>query len=311
MLDQIKNVANGTVDLVVCSPPYVIGKSYENAKTVSEYVEWMDKVVAEIKRTLKKSGGVCWQVGTHVSDEGEYLPLDMLFYPLFKKAGFILKNRVMWTFGSGLHSEKRLSGRYETLLWFVLGDKYTFNLDPIRVASKYPGKCAYKGPNKGNPSGNPLGKNPSDVWQIMMDEWEKSIWDFPNVKANHVEKNSAHPCQFPVELAERCVLAFSNSSDTILDPFCGLGSSGIAAVFHDRKFVGIDSEARYIQLARERIESALDGTLKTRKIGTAIAETTASSSLKQTPAAWKQAIDKQKSKKRIYDQYRQDQDDGD
>ena len=110
----------------------------------------------------------------------------------------------------GLHCKKRLSGRYETILWFTKSDDYTFNLDPIRVPQKYPNKKYFKGKNKGKLSCNPLGKNPSDVWEI------------PNVKHNHVEKTE-HPCQFPVELVDRLVLSLTNEGDVVFDPFLDLG----------------------------------------------------------------------------------------
>ena len=77
------------------------------------------------------------------------------------------------------------------------------------VPSKYPGKTYFKGRKHGKPSGNPLGKNPSDFWGFLSEEWEREVWEIPNVKANHPEK-SIHPCQFPIELVERCVLAFTD-----------------------------------------------------------------------------------------------------
>jgi adenine-specific DNA-methyltransferase len=126
-------------------------------------------------RLLHPRGSICWQVGNHV-DDGEVVPLDIVLYPIFKEHGLKLRNRIVWHFEHGLHCTKRLSGRYETILWFTKSNDYTFNLDPIRVPSKYPGKKHFKGPRAGQLSGNPLGKNPSDVWI------------FPNVKNNHVEK---------------------------------------------------------------------------------------------------------------------------
>ena len=156
---------------------------------------------------------------------------------MFKNAGFRLRNRIVWHFGHGLHASKRLSGRYETLLWFSKTDNYTFNLDEIRVPSKYPGKRSFKGANKGELSGNPLGKNPSDFWDDIKDDDDKLVWEIPNVKANHPEK-TAHPCQFPVELAERCVLALTNNKDIVFDPFVGSGSSAVASIMHGRNFLG-------------------------------------------------------------------------
>lgn len=94
--------------------------------------------------------------------------MDIYFYPLFKELGMFLRNRIVWHFGHGLHTKNRFSGRYETFLWFTKNKDYIFNLDPVRSPSKYPGKLHYSGSKKGLPSGNPLGKNPSDVWEIIM-----------------------------------------------------------------------------------------------------------------------------------------------
>ena len=160
----------------------------------------------------------------------------------------------MWHFGHGLHCSKRLSGRYETILWFTKGDDYIFNLDPIRVPSKYPNKKYFKGPNSGKISGNPLGKNPSDVWEI------------PNVKSNHIEK-TIHPCQFPVELVERLVLALTNKGDIVLDPYMGVGSSVIAAIKHNRRGYGCEIVQEYVDIARDRINDFYAGRLKTREMG--------------------------------------------
>jgi adenine-specific DNA-methyltransferase len=293
-------------DLIVSSPPYGIGKSYEEFKTVEDYEKWAEDVIIHMKQCLNKEhGAVCFQVGTHVNPQtNEYLPLDILFTPLFLKHGFFLKNRIIWTFGSGLHSTKRLSGRYEVLLWFVLNpNNFRFHLDDIRVMSKEPGKRSYKGPRKGELSGNPLGKNPSDVWEIMQEEWEKSMWEFPNVKSNHVEKVASHPCQFPVELAERCILAFSNQGDVVLDMFCGTGSTGCAAAFHQRRFIGVEMDPAFIEISRERIKSAIDGTLKSRKIGTKIQEASVEAKTKIYPKEWDDLLSQQKKKPRIYPQY--------
>ncbi len=298
-------------DLIISSPPYGIGKIYEEKKTLNDYKLWAISIVENLKKNLKPNGAVCWQVGTFV-EKGEYIPLDLIYAPIFMEKGFTLKNRIVWKFGSGLHSETRFSGRYEVLLWFVMDkSNYTFNLDPVRINSKEPSKRSFKGPNKGKLSGNPLGKNPSDVWKIVVDEWEKGEWNFPNVKSNHVEKNSAHPCQFPIELAERCILAFSNEGDTIMDPFSGTGSTGCAAVFHDRKFIGVECNQEYVEISRERIRSALDGTLKTRKIGTKIQSASTSAKTRQIPSEWTDVREDQSKKRRLYPQWKNESEDDD
>ena len=204
---RVRRVTDGSVQLVITSPPYNIGKSYEEKAPLQDYLEPYRDFCGQLFRVLDDGGSVCWQVGNFTQD-GEVFPLDIYFYELFKDAGFTLKNRIIWHFRHGLHARRRLSGRYETILWFCKGSEPKFNLDSIRVPSLYPGKLAFKGPNRGQPTGNPLGKNPSDYWHdVLLEEWETGVWDIPNVKANHPEK-TIHPCQFPVELAERCILAF-------------------------------------------------------------------------------------------------------
>ena len=187
-------------------------------------------------------------------DNGEVVPLDTLFYPIFKSFGLKLRNRIVWHFGHGMHCSRRLSGRYETINWWTKGEEYTWHLDPIRVPSKYPNKRHYKGPKKGELSGNPNGKNPGDVWEI------------PNVKHNHPEK-TIHPCQFPVELVERLVLSMTDPGDTVLDPYMGVGSAVIAALMHDRIGLGCDNDREYVKIARDRINQWQEGDLRVRLMG--------------------------------------------
>lgn len=249
-LEFLKGLKRNSVQLVVTSPPYNIGKSYEKRSSLDAYVEAQSKVITECVRVLKPGGSICWQVGNHVQS-GEVFPLDVILYPVFRKHDLKLRNRVVWHFEHGLHCSKRLSGRHETILWFTKGDEYTFNLDPIRVPSKYPNKKHFKGPKAGQLSSNPLGKNPGDVWII------------PNVKSNHVEK-TIHPCQFPVELIERLVLSLTKPGDVVFDPYMGVGSSVIAAVKHGRQGYGCDVVQKYVAIAHERLGSLKAGTLRTR-----------------------------------------------
>ncbi|MGH7075375.1 MAG: DNA-methyltransferase [Stellaceae bacterium] len=249
-LDFMRPLGNGTMQLIVTSPPYNIGKSYESRSPLDAYIQSQAQVISECVRLLHPRGSLCWQVGNHVQN-GEIFPLDIVLYPIFREHGLKLRNRIVWHFEHGLHCSKRLSGRHETVLWFTKSDDYVFNLDPIRVPSKYPGKKYFKGPKVGQLSGNPLGKNPSDVWV------------FPNVKNNHVEK-TIHPCQFPVELAERLVLALTSPSDAVLDPYMGVGSSIVAAAKHSRVGYGCDIVQEYVDIAWRRLHDLRAGRLKTR-----------------------------------------------
>lgn len=237
-------------DLIVTSPPYNIGKEYETRTGLEKYLEWQERIIDALIPRLKPGGSICWQVGNFV-DENEIFPLDIEFAPIFKKHKLQLRNRIIWQFGHGLHTQRRFSGRYEVVLWYTQTqskkDPYTFNLDPVRVPAKYPGKKHFKGPNAGQLSGNPLGKNPEDVWNI------------PNVKSNHVEKTE-HPCQFPVGLIERLILSLTNPSDLVFDPFAGVASAGVAAALHGRRFWGCEQIAEYAKIGVKRLQDALDGT---------------------------------------------------
>ena len=249
----MKTLSDESMKLVVTSPPYNLGKDYEARTSLDAWLAGQERVIGECVRLLHPKGSICWQVGNHVHN-GEIVPLDTLLYPLFRARGLKLRNRIVWHFGHGLHCSKRLSGRYETINWWTRGGDYTWNLDPIRVPSKYPGKRHFKGPNIGRLSGNPRGKNPGDVWV------------FPNVKNNHPEK-TAHPCQFPVELVERLVLSMTDAGDSVFDPYMGVGSSAVAALMHGRAAWGCDTVPRYVEIARERVRALRDGTLKTRPMG--------------------------------------------
>ncbi len=253
----LKNLHNESVDLIVTSPPYCMNKAYESPEDdVSTFRQCHEDIFDDIYRVLKPGGSVCWQVGYHVSDAC-VVPLDFIVYDTFMKRSrmcnipFVLRNRIIWTFGHGLNSARRFSGRHETILWFTKGESETFNLDVVRVPQKYPGKRAYKGAHKGELTGNPLGKNPSDVW------------DIPNVKANHVEKTE-HPCQFPVAIPTRLILALTRPEAVVLDPFMGSGSTGVAAVLENRSFVGIEKDPGYFKIAQKRLADAEKGTVKVR-----------------------------------------------
>jgi len=258
-LDLLAAVPDESVQLIVTSPPYNIGKSYEKRSPLDCYVEFQRRVITDCVRVLKPEGSICWQVGNFVDKKssGSVVPLDIVLFPIFADLGLKLRNRIVWHFEHGLHCSKRFSGRYETILWFTKTDDYLFDVDPVRVPQKYPGKKHFKGPRAGQYSCNPLGKNPGDLWLI------------PNVKNNHVEK-TGHPCQFPVELIERLILSMTREDDWVLDPFAGVGTTMAAAAKHGRRGVGAEVVGGYCAIARERARAALGGILKSRPMNTPV-----------------------------------------
>lgn len=247
----IKKIPDGSIDLIFSSPPYCMGKQYEATSDVAEFIKQHATLLPELVRILRPGGSLCWQVGNHTKN-GIVTPLDALVIAEMMKIPDVqLRNRVIWTVAHGLHCTNRFSGRHEAVLWYTKGENYTFNLDEVRVPQKYPGKTHAKGPNKGKLSGNPLGKNPGDVWEI------------PNVKANHIEKTE-HPCQFPVALPQIFIRALTNDQDLVFDPFMGSASTGVAAVIEGRRFLGCEIDEGYTKIAEIRLRNSLNGTERTR-----------------------------------------------
>jgi adenine-specific DNA-methyltransferase len=272
-LELLRALPDGAARLVVTSPPYNVGKSYEKPLSTADYVAEQETTLRECVRVLAADGSLCWQVGNAVSGPASITPIDCLLWPVFEKLGLKLRNRVVWTFGHGEHCKRRLSPRYETLLWFTKGDDYVFDVDPIRVPQKYPGKKAFRGPRAGQYAGNPLGKNPGDVWEI------------PNVKSAHPEKTE-HPCQFPVELVERLVLSLTKPQDLVVDPYCGVGSALVAALKHGRRAAGSDLCARYVAVARERVSALARGELPMRPMGKPLLDPRDAGAVGRRPPAW-------------------------
>src|SRR4051812_40038273 len=159
-----------SIDLTLTSPPYCLGKPYDTSTDVAAFQRLHELILPEIVRVTNPGGSICWQVGYHVSN-GTFTPLDFLVHSIMRDFDDVyLQNRIIWEFSHGHHLRKRFSPRHEVILWYTIGKDYYFDLDAVRVPQKYPGKRRYKGANKGELSGNPFGKNPSDVWT------------FPNVK---------------------------------------------------------------------------------------------------------------------------------
>ncbi|MDP3442768.1 MAG: site-specific DNA-methyltransferase, partial [Ignavibacteria bacterium] len=282
-LDLVNQIysTNTKAELIVTSPPYNVGKEYEKKKPLEEYIIDQKETIEACLSVLSETGSICWQVGHYIEGtkkNKEAFPLDLVLYPIFKEFNLKLRNRIVWYFGHGLNENARFSGRHETILWFTRDtDKYTFNLDPVRIPQKYPGKRSFRGSKVGQLSGNPLGKNPTD------------IWDMPNVKSNHVEK-TGHPCQFPVALVARLVLALTNENDLVLDPYLGVGTTAVASILFNRRTAGSDIEQKYLDIARGRIEKAYIGELPYRPINQPVYQPDGKSSVSRIPDEWKNLL---------------------
>lgn len=235
----LSKLPNESVDLVVSSPPYNLGKEYEAKRALSIYLDEQTEVLRHCARVLKPTGSIFWQVGAF-SDAGMLVPLDIRFFPILEGLGLIPKNRIIWARQHGLHARRKFSCRHETILWFTKSEDHLFDLGGIRVPQKYQNKKHYRGDRRGEFSCNPEGKNPGDIWM------------FRNVKHNH-EEQTIHPCQFPEDLIARVVLATTNPAGVVLDPYMGTGTVAVVARDHGRHFVGAELEPKYHAVALRRL----------------------------------------------------------
>jgi adenine-specific DNA-methyltransferase len=237
--ELLARTPDASVDLIVSSPPYNIGKEYESRVALELYLNEQRSVLSECVRILKDTGSIFWQVGSY-SHNGNIIPLDIRFFPILEDLGLNPKNRIMWVRQHGLHAKRKFSGRHESILWFTKTDNHKFNLDPIRVPQKWQNKKSYRGENKGELTCNPDGKNPGDVWL------------FQNVKHNHHEQ-TIHPCQFPEDMIARIVLSTTEPGDVIFDPYMGTGTVAVVARDLGRRYAGAELDPRYYEVAMRRV----------------------------------------------------------
>ena len=243
-LPWLKSLPDASVDLVVSSPPYNIGKEYERRRALAVYLDEQRRVLAECARVLKSTGSIFWQVGSYSLD-GALIPLDVKFFPILEELDMVPRNRIAWIRPHGLHARNKFSARYETVLWFTKSSEYKFRLDSVRVPQKYQNKKSHRGVNKGELSSNPLGKNPGDVWL------------FQNVKHNH-EEQTVHPAQFPEDMIARIVLSSTDEGDVVLDPYMGTGTVAVVARDHGRHYLGAEMDAGYHSIAAQRLSGLPD-----------------------------------------------------
>jgi adenine-specific DNA-methyltransferase len=231
------------VDLTVTSPPYNIGKSYEHVRAVDDYIHWSAAWTSAVHGVTTPTGAFWLNLGyLHVPGKGRAVPIP---YLLWDKIPFFFLQELVWNYGAGVTAKRSFSPRNEKWLFYVADEsQYTFNLDDVRDPNvKYPNQK-----KNGKFRCNPLGKNPSDVWQ------------FPKVTTGakrSSKERTAHPAQFPLGVVERIVKVSSNLGDIVLDPFSGSASTGIAAVGTGRVYIGVEKSEEYCRMSVERVERFL------------------------------------------------------
>ena len=230
------------INTTITSPPYNIGKEYEKIMTVEDYINWCSSWIEQIYNLTKKDGSLLLNLGyLEVKDKGRNVPIP---YLLWDKTPFYLIQEIIWNYGAGVSCRKILSPRNEKILWYVKDENnYTFNLDPIRDPNvKYPNQK-----KNGKLRCNPLGKNPSDVWQIAK---------VTSGSKRSSKERTKHPAQFPNELIDKFVQGFSNPNDIILDPFIGSGTTAEMSLKYGRKCIGFEIREDYCEITVDRIQNS-------------------------------------------------------
>lgn len=235
--------SNFRLDLTVTSPPYNIGKEYESNMAIEDYIQWSEKWIQSVYDITKTDGSFWLNVGYLTVDKvGKAVPIT---YLLWDKIQFYLMQEIVWKYGAGVSAKKFFAPRNEKFMFYVKNENnYVFNLDLVRDKNvKYPNQK-----KNGKLRCNPLGKNPTDVW------------DFPKVtsgKNRSSKERTEHPAQFPLSVIDRIIKVSSNNFDVIFDPFSGSGTTGIASHGNYRIYVGIEIDKKYCDLSIERFENYL------------------------------------------------------
>lgn len=238
-VDIMKLMPSSSIPLTVTSPPYNIGKEYEKVMDLEEYLKWTEDWIDSVYNLTSSKGSFWLNLGyIKMYGTAKAIPLP---YLIWNRVPFFLIQEIVWNYGAGVAGRKFFSPRNEKFLWYVKDeDEYVFNLDDVRDPNvKYPNQK-----KNGKLKCNPLGKNPTDVWQIAK---------VTSGRDRSSKERTAHPAQFPIELIRRILLASSNKGQIIFDPFLGSGSTAIAALYEKRKVIGIEMNKDYADIAVERI----------------------------------------------------------
>jgi modification methylase len=228
--ERMDELPDACMHLAVTSPPYNVGKTYDQDLTLAEYRQLLKKVFSEVFRVLVDGGRAC----VNVANLGRkpYIPLHSYVIADMLDVGFLMRGEVIWNKGSSAGTSTAW-GSWQSASNPSLRDTHEYIL-------------AF---SKGSFS-RPAGKNTISKEEFL--SYTKSVWEFQAEFATRV----GHPAPFPVELPHRCIQLYTFQGDFVLDPFCGVGSTCIAALRAGRHFVGYDTKQEYVDASLRRIEES-------------------------------------------------------
>lgn len=255
-IDGLRKLENETVDLIITSPPYADMKKYadgSNGIPVKQYVAWLMPFVEEISRVLKPTGSFILNINDKVSNKFRDPYVYELIYKITSNTTLRMYERLFWNKGKGLSHPKRFGDKIEYIFWFAKTEKFTFNIDEMRVPYSESSLKRFKKPIKkrfNRTEGdekieykdwgpNPKGALPSTLINIGSES--KRISD------NHI-------AVYPEALTDYFIKGSTNKGDLVIDPFMGSGTTGVSAKKNKRDWIGFDNIEEYVTFANQRIE---------------------------------------------------------
>lgn len=232
--ERMEELTDCSIHLMVTSPPYNVRKEYDEDLTLDEYLDLLRRVFQETHRVLVPGGRAC----VNLANLGRkpYIPLHVHVIQLILETGFLMRGEIIWNKGSSA-SASTAWGSWMSATNPVLRDVHEY----IMVFSK----DTFSRPGDGKES---------TIRKEDFLDWTKSVWTFPAASARQI----GHPAPFPEELPRRLIELYSFRGDVVLDPFCGSGTTCLAARAAERHFVGYEIDRGYVELARQRLEIAQD-----------------------------------------------------
>lgn len=230
--ERMDEIPDESIHLMITSPPYNVGKEYDDDLSLDEYLDLLSTVFSQTHKKLVTGGRACINIAN--IGRKPYIPLHAMIIEIMLDLGFLMRGEIIWdksasgggscAWGSWMSASNPVLRDYHEYILIFSKDSYSKN------------------------------KKQEKRDTIKHDDfinWTKSIWTFPAVNA----KKIGHPAPFPIELPHRLINLYSYEGDVILDPFCGSGTTCIAAIQNNRNYIGYDIKKDYIDLAKKRISN--------------------------------------------------------
>ena len=230
--ESMEELPDNSVHLMITSPPYNVGKEYDNDLTIDEYLELLTAVFAQTRDKLVTGGRACINIAN--IGRKPYIPLHAMIIEIMLDLGFLMRGEIIWdksasaggscAWGSWMSASNPVLRDYHEYILIFSKDSYSKSKSQTKKDT---------------------------IQKDDFIQWTKSIWTFPAVNAKRI----GHPAPFPIELPHRLINLYSYEGDVVLDPFCGSGTTCIAALQNNRNYIAYDNNAEYIELAQQRIEN--------------------------------------------------------